>query len=409
MSAAASFGRVDGENNVYVTDAGVERKVGQYPNVSPEEALAYFTRKFADLEAQVRILEQRVKNKVDSHNLKQAVAKLTKELEEPKAVGDLVTLRSRLSNLLPQVEELEQSRQEASKESQAQALAARESIAAAAERIAGQDSAKTNWKASSADLAKLFEQWQELQKSGPKVNRAEADLIWKRFSTARTKFESGKRAYFATLDAINKQARARKNDIVERAEKLIEQGASAVVEYKKLIDEWKAAGRTPGKSDDALWARLKAAGDAIYAAKSEQIAVENVEYEANLKVKLALLDEAKSIDPEKDLAKAKDQLREISARWEKAGKVPREKVREVEDRLRAIENRVKAVEAEQWRKSDPAVIARNESVANQIKDSIAKLEVELKAAEASKNSKKIDEAKAALEARKAWLAVVSAS
>ena len=409
MSATASFGRVDGDNNVYVTDAGVERQVGQYPNVSPEEAMAYFTRKFADLEAQVRILEQRVKNKVDSHNLKQAVAKLTKELEEPKVVGDLASLRARLSNLLPQVEELEQSRQEASKESQAQALAAREAIAIEAERVAGQDTARINWKASSAELAKLFEKWQELQKAGVKVNRAEADLIWKRFSAARTKFESGKRAYFATLDASNKQARARKNDIVERAEKLVEQGASAVGDYKKLIDEWKAAGRTPGKSDDALWARLKAAGDAVYAAKSEQVAVENVEFEANLKVKLALLEEAKSIDPEKDLAKAKDQLREISARWEKAGKVPRDKVREVEDKLRAIESRVKAVEAEQWRKSDPAVIARNESVANQIKDSIAKLEVELKAAEASNNSKKIDEAKAALEARKAWLAVVSAS
>jgi len=409
VSATASFGRVDGDNNVYVTDAGVERQVGQYPNVSPEEAMAYFTRKFADLEAQVRILEQRVKNKVDSHNLKQAVAKLTKELEEPKVVGDLASLRARLSNLLPQVEELEQSRQEASKESQAQALAAREAIAIEAERVAGQDTARINWKASSAELAKLFEKWQELQKAGVKVNRAEADLIWKRFSAARTKFESGKRAYFATLDASNKQARARKNDIVERAEKLVEQGASAVGDYKKLIDEWKAAGRTPGKSDDALWARLKAAGDAVYAAKSEQVAVENVEFEANLKVKLALLEEAKSIDPEKDLAKAKDQLREISARWEKAGKVPRDKVREVEDKLRAIESRVKAVEAEQWRKSDPAVIARNESVANQIKDSIAKLEVELKAAEASNNSKKIDEAKAALEARKAWLAVVSAS
>ena len=408
MSAASSFGRVDGDNNVFVTDRGTERKVGQYPNVSAEEALGYFVRKFNDLEIQVRNLEQRVKNKVDSHGLKAAVLKLTKELEAPNVVGDLEALRTRIAALEPQIEALEQGRQEATKEQQAQAIAARNSIADSAEKLANQDSSKINWKVSSAEFAKLFEQWQELQKGGVKVNKAESDLIWKRFSAARTKFEAGKRSYFATLDAANKQARLKKNSIVEEAEKLVDKGAEAITEYRKLIDAWKAAGRTPGKSDDALWARLKAAGDAIYAAKAEQVAVDNVEFEANLKVKLALIEEAQAIDPEKNLAQAKEKLRDISSRWEKAGKVPREKVREVEDKLRAIENRVKAVEAEQWRKSDPAVIARNESVANQIKESIAKLEAELGKAKASKDAKKIAEAEAALEARKAWLAVVSA-
>lgn len=408
MSAASSFGRVDGDNNVFVTDRGTERKVGQYPNVSAEEALGYFVRKFDDLEIQVRNLEQRVKNKVDSHGLKAAVLKLTKELEAPNVVGDLEALRTRIAALEPQIELLEQGRQEATKEQQAQAIAARNSIADSAEKLANQDSSKINWKASSAEFAKLFEQWQELQKGGVKVNKAESDVIWKRFSAARTKFEAGKRSYFATLDAANKQARLKKNSLVEEAEKLVDKGAEAITEYRKLIDAWKAAGRTPGKSDDALWARLKAAGDAIYAAKAEQVAVDNVEFEANLKVKLALIEEAKAIDPEKNLAQAKEKLRDISSRWEKAGKVPREKVREVEDKLRAIENRVKAVEAEQWRKSDPAVIARNESVANQIRESIAKLEAELDKAKASKDAKKIAEAEAALEARKAWLAVVSA-
>ena len=409
MSATASFGRVDNENNVYVLDAGVERKVGQYPNVTADEALAYFVRKFSDLELQVRNLEQRVKNKVDSQNLRPALAKLSKELEAPNAVGNLADLRQRLGALEPLLEALDQGRQEATKEQQAQALAARNEIADSAEKISNSDFTKINWKSASAEFAKLFEQWQQIQKSGAKVNRSEADLIWKRFSSARTKFEAGKRSYFASLDSANKQAKARKNAIVEEAEKLVSKGADAVTEYRKLIDDWKSAGRTPGKSDDALWARLKAAGDAIYAAKAEQSAVENVQFEANLKAKLALLEEAKKIDPEKDLAKAKEQLRDISARWEKAGKVPREKIREIEDKLRSIENRVKSVEQEQWRKSDPAVIARNESVASQIRESIQKLELELEKATASKDAKKIADAKAALEARKAWLEVVSAN
>lgn len=58
--SANKFGRVDAENNVYVFELGSERKVGQYPNVSAEAAMAFFETKFADLEAQVRILEQRI-------------------------------------------------------------------------------------------------------------------------------------------------------------------------------------------------------------------------------------------------------------------------------------------------------------------------------------------------------------
>jgi hypothetical protein len=405
----SAFGRVDAENNVFVIEGGVERKVGQYPNVEPAEALAYFERKFADLEAQVRILEQRVANKVDSHNLKKTATKLAADLVEPSVVGDIADLRRRVAALDSKIEAVEADRAEASKEQVAEALAKREAIVAAAEAVANQDATKINWKNSSAQLTELFAQWQQVQKEGPKVPKAQADLIWKRFSTARTKFEAGKRQYFAGLDAANKAARGKKVAIVEAAEALVSKGADAVAEYRKLLDDWKASGRTPGKGDDALWARFKAAGDAIYAAKGEQVAAENVEYSANLAAKLEILKDAAKIDPSKGLAEAKNALREIQSRWEKAGKVPRDKVREVEDKLRAIENKVRDAEQEEWRKSDPAVQARNNAVLDQLHASIAKLESDLAAATAKKDAKKTKELTEALEARKAWLKVVEAS
>lgn len=405
----SAFGRVDAESNVFVIEGGVERKVGQYPNVTPAEALAYFERKFGDLEAQVRILEQRVANKVDSHNLKKTAAKLVTDLESPAVVGDLADLRRRVAALTPKIDAVEADRAEASKEQIAEALAKREAIAVAAENIANQDAAKINWKQSSAQFAELFAQWQQVQKDGPKVSKAVADQVWKRFSTARTKFEAGKRQYFAGLDAANKAARGRKNSIVEAAEALAASGNASVVEYRKLLDDWKASGRTPGKSDDALWARFKAAGDTIYAAKGEQIAAENVEYSANLAAKLELLKEAAKIDPSKDLAAAKSALRELQSRWEKAGKVPRDKIREVEDKMRAIENKVRDAEQEEWRKSDPAVQARNNAVLDQLHASISKLESDLAAATAKKDNKAVKELTEALEARKAWLKVVQAT
>ena len=402
------FGRVDAENNVFVTD-GTERKVGQYPGVSTEEALAYFVRKFEDLAAQVRILEQRVANKVDFHGMKKIAAKLAEDLKEPAAVGDIADLRRRVANLDEKISALVSEKSEANKEASADALKARLKIAERAEAIANQDAAKTQWKTSGAEMTQLFEQWQALQKSGVKVAKADADSIWKRFSSSRTKFETAKRGYFAGLDAANKQTKAKKNSIVESAEALAAKGSDDIAAYRKLLDEWKNSGRTPGKSDDALWVRFKAAGDTIFSKKSETAVVENAAMEKNLATKLELLKDAESIDPEKDLGNAKKTLQSIQQRWEKAGKVPKEKLRETEDKLRAIEARVRKVEEDQWRKSDPAAIERSNSVSSQLEDSIKKLADALEKATASNDAKKIKDATEALDARKAWLEVVKAS
>lgn len=402
------FGRVDAENNVFVTD-GTERKVGQYPGVTPEEALAYFVRKFEDLAAQVRILEQRVANKVDSNGMKKIAAKLVDDLKEPAAVGDLSDLRRRVANLDEKIAKLVSEKSESNKEASAEALKARLTIAERAEAIANQDAAKTQWKTSGAEMTGLFEQWQALQKNGSKVPKSEADAIWKRFSSARTRFETAKRGYFAGLDATNKQTKAKKNSIVEAAEALAAKGSDDIAAYRKLLDEWKNSGRTPGKSDDALWARFKAAGDTIFSKKSETAVVENASMEKNLATKTELLKEAESIDPEKDLSAAKKSLQSIQQRWEKAGKVPKEKLRETEDKLRAIEAKVRKVEEDHWRKSDPAAIERSNSVTAQLEDSIRKLAEALDKAKASNDDKKIKDASEALDARKAWLEVVKAS
>ena len=402
------FGRVDAENNVFVID-GSERKVGQYPGVTTDEALAYFVRKFEDIAAQVRILEQRVANKVDSQGMKKMAAKLMEDLKEPAAVGDLADLRRRVGNLDSKISSLVSEKQEASKEATAEALAKRIAIADRAEAIANQDASKTQWKTSGAEMTKLFEDWQALQKTGPKVSKSEADSVWKRFSSARTRFETAKRAYFAGLDATNKQVKAKKNSIVEQAEALAAKGSDDVAGYRKLLDEWKNSGRTPGKSDDALWARFKAAGDTIFAKKSETAVVENAEQEKNLAVKLEIIKDAQAIDPTKDLAEAKKALQVIQQRWEKAGRVPKDKLRETEDKLRAVEAKVRAVEEDQWRKTDPAAIERSNSVTAQLEDSIKKLEQDLAKATTGGDAKKVKDATEALAARKAWLEVVKAS
>ena len=400
------YGRVDSENNVFVIDNGTERKVGQYPGVTEPEAFAYFERKYLELEANVRILEQRVKSGADPVSIASAATKLTTELLEPTAVGNIQDLRNRVAAVTPNIEKMRAEKSEANQKAVADALKVRSEIADKARALADKDPKKTQWKIASKEMTELFETWQASQKSGPKVPRKEADLIWKSFSQARTKFEANKRAFFAELTVVTKAARAKKADLVKKAEALVSKGADAAGDYRKLLDEWKLSGRSQGKQDDSLWEKFKAAGDAIYALRKETIAKESIEYSANYEAKIAIIAEAEKLDPTKDLAGAKKQLLLIQQRYEKAGKVPKDKIRETDDRMRAVEKRFKDLEQEQWRKSDPAAIERTSGMLSQLEDSIAGIEKDLAAATASQDSKKTAELSKALEARRSWLEVV---
>lgn len=403
---ATAYGRVDEDNNVYVMDNGTERKVGQYPGVSMTEALSYFERKFADLEANVRILEQRVKGKADAASIAKAAAKLAAELVEPAVVGNIQELRNRVASIAPSIEQLKKDKSEASEKLVSDTLAQRRDIAAKAQALADKDPKKTQWKSASLQMNELFASWQQSQKDAPKIPRKESEPIWKSFSQARTKFESNKRAYFSALTAESKTVRAKKTALVTQAEALVAKGSDSANEYRKLLDQWKLAGRSQGSQDDQLWDRFKAAGDSIYAVRKEVLAKEEVQYKANYEAKLLIIAEAEKLDPSSNLAEAKKQLLLLQTRYEKAGKVPKDKILETDDRMRAVEKRVKDAEQEHWRKSDPAAIERTNGVLSQLEESITKLEQELKAAEAANDSSKTQKAKEALDARRSWLEVV---
>lgn len=396
--ASNNFGRVDEKNNVYVTDSGTERLVGQYPDVSAEEALAFFVRKFEDLEAQVRILEQRVAAGInDSKNLSATHEHLVAECTEPKAVGDLSSLRFRLEALAAPIAETAAKAKAQREEAIATAMEQKEQIAARAEAIVSNLGA-VNWKKTAAEMTALFENWQKIQKEGPKVPKTQTDPIWKRFSQARAKFEAGRRQYFSTIDTKFKEAKQAKTELVKKAEALVSKGAEAASDYRSLQDQWKAAGRA-GKAEDALWASFRAAGDAIFAAKKEQDAELAVEHGENLKAKLALLEEAESIKVD-DLKQAKRHMSEIQAKWVKIGHVPKSDVRGVETRLRAVEARIAEAEKQEWKRSDPAAKARSSSLVTQLEEVIAGLEKDLANASDAKQKSSIQEQ---IDGRKALL------
>ena len=399
----APWGRVDEDGNVYVREAEGERVVGQYPDATPEEALAYFERKYVELAGQVSLLEQRVRGGAPAQDVAKAIAHLTTALADANAVGDLASLRERLQKLSGNVGELTQKQSAEAKEAVATALAEREALVVEAETLAAQDPAKAQWKQVTAQLDELFARWQTQQQDGPRLPKAESNELWKRFRAARSTIDTHRKAFFAELDSTHRDARSRKQALVDAAEKLAPKGAAAIPDYRKLLDDWKAAGRAGKKVDDALWAQFKAAGDVLYSAKAESDAVENVEFQANLEAKLALLTEAEPLLTATDRVAARDKLTGIQRRWDAIGKVPRDQVKPIEDRLRKVETAVRKLDEEHWNRSNPEKQARSEGLAAQLTGAIAKLETELAAAKAAKDTKRIAEAEEALAARRVWL------
>ena len=397
------FGRVTDDGTVFVTDDGVEREVGQYPDGTPEEALAYFTRKFADLEGQVALLEQRVRNGAPAADVARSATHLREQLANANAVGDLPQLRTRVDALGGTVSELTEQQQEEARAQLADAIAEREAIVAEAERLAAQDPKQIQWKQTSAAMEELFAKWQAHQQTGPRLPKGEANTLWKRFRQARSTLDTERRAFFAGLDAAHKDARDAKQKLIERAEALAPKGADGVPEYRRLLDDWKATGRAGRKHDDALWAKFKAAGDVLFQAKSEVEAVENAEFQGNLEQKEALLTQAEPILRITDRKEARAKLQGIQRQWDEIGRVPRDRFKQTEERLRKIEAHVRQLDDDHWAASNPAKRERNDGMLSQLNDVIAKLQAEVESARTKGDQRALKKAEEALEARRAWL------
>ncbi|WP_108252143.1 DUF349 domain-containing protein [Planctomonas deserti] len=399
----APWGRVDETGTVYVREGDGERVVGEYPDGTPEEALAYYERKFADLNGQVTLLEQRAKAGASASDIAKAVAHLTESVTGANAVGNLQALADRLQTLAASVSELTEKQSEEAKAQLDAAIAERTAIVAEVESLAAQDPAKAQWKQTTAQLDALFARWQKHQQEGPRLPKGEANELWKRFRAARTTIEQHRKAFFAELDTVHRDARTAKQGLVERAEALAAQGAAGIPAYRGLLEDWKKAGRAGKRYDDALWAKFKAAGDALYGAKAEVDARDNEEFEGNLQQKLSLLDEAETILTITDRAAAREKLTAVQLRWDEIGKVPRDKVKTVEDRLRKVETHVRKLDDDHWQRNNPETKARSEGLAGQLQGAISKLEDELAEARATGDARKIAAAEEALNARRVWL------
>ncbi|WP_053644080.1 MULTISPECIES: DUF349 domain-containing protein [unclassified Streptomyces] len=392
------WGRVDETGTVYVRTAEGEQVVGSWQAGTPEEALAYFERKYEGLVVEIGLLEKRVKTTdLSAKDATAAIEHIRHQVDEHHVVGDLAALSARLDKLVGTVDSRREERRAQKAKQADEARTAKEKLVVEAEELAQSE----QWRSAGERLRALVDTWKGL----PRLDRKSDDELWHRFSHARSAFSKRRKAHFASLDAQREDARKVKERLVAEAESLsnsTDWGATAA-RYRELMADWKAAGRAQREHEDDLWNRFRGAQDVFFAARGEVFAERDAEQGDNLKVKEELATEAEKLVPVTDLKAARAAFRSLNERWEAVGHVPRDARPKVEGRMHAVERAIQEAEEAEWRRTNPEARARAAGLTGQLQDAVEKLRKQIDAARAAGNDAKADKLSRELEGRQALL------
>jgi hypothetical protein len=389
-----AWGRIDADGTVYVRTAAGERAIGSWQAGTAEEGLAYYQRRYDDLAAEVAVLEARAAS-ADPKLVAAAVAKLNAALPEASALGDLDALGKRLAGVLEVVQRRFAERAEQRAAAAAAAVDSKRALVEEAERLA----ASEDWRPTGDRFRAIVDEWKAIRG----VDRKTDSELWERFANARREFDRRRRTHFAELEKTREAAAETKRRLVAEAEKLVEstEWTPTARRFRDLMNEWKTAGRAAREIDDELWGKFKAAQDTFFARRSETLSARDAEMRGNAEAKAALLAEAEQLDPSSDLEGARKRLRSIHDRWEKIGKVPREDMGSLEERLAAVERKVR--DAGETGRGRTLTVTESPLVIR-LRESVQKLEARLARARATGDEKLAAETEAALQTQQGWLA-----
>jgi hypothetical protein len=401
----AKFGRVGEDGTVYVITPTGDRAVGSYPGKSPEEALAYFVKKFEMAASEVALLAARIRSGAmvpsDAH---EAVNKLRVQITELNGVGDLANLATSLEKIPALISEHEgayqarKAAQNAEREARkVEAEAIKEKLVAEAESLID----SVAWKVTTARLKELLDEWKKAPRLDKKVDAA----LWKRFSSSRNKFDKRRRVHFSNLDSEQKKVASTKEVIVKEAESLANsrEWLNTAKRYKELMDQWKASGRGKKSADTALWNRFKAAQDTFFKAKNTDMDKRKNSMVENLSKREAMIVEFEALLPISDFKSAKNKFYDLMGKWQKIGMTDRKKRSTFDARIKKVEDEINELERNFQRKSDPSAKAQANKVVQGLAEAIENYEKQAAKAEAAGQTAKAMVAREAAAARRGWL------
>lgn len=398
-TSSTDFGRVENDGTVLVKmPDGSEKQVGQWAAGDPNDGLAFYIRKYHEIENELSLALQRLKEgKGNAEAVFKLIERVKTSLETPNFVGDISILSTKIEELqvLAAVKKAEFSAAKAiAKE---KAMEKRKQLVEEAEKLVN----SKQWKVTTQRFKEIVEEWKKL----PHGAKSEEQALWKRFSAARSAFDKTRRQYFSTLESGRKEASKIKSEIVTQAKAIADskEWNDTANKFRNLMAKWKSAPILERKEEQKLWKEFKLAQDVFFAARTAALSVLDEEHSKNLEAKKVLAEKAEKILPITDIKSARQALKPIQEEWSKIGHVSRKDKDKIEARLKAVEEAIRNAEKNELNRTDPAKSARAQSTMELIEAKLIKTEKERESALSSGDTKKAEKLALTIESQKMLL------
>jgi hypothetical protein len=398
-TSSTDFGRVENDGTVLVKmPDGSEKQVGQWAAGDPNDGLAFYIRKYHEIENELSLALQRLKEgKGNADAVFKLIERVKTSLETPNFVGDISILSTKIEELqvLAAVKKAEFSAAKAiAKE---KAMEKRKQLVEEAEKLVN----SKQWKVTTQRFKEIVEEWKKL----PHGAKSEEQALWKRFSAARSAFDKTRRQYFSTLESGRKEASKIKSEIVTQAKAISDskEWNDTANKFRNLMAKWKSAPILERKEEQKLWKEFKLAQDVFFAARTAALSVLDEEHSKNLEAKKVLAEKAEKILPITDIKSARQALKPIQEEWSKIGHVSRKDKDKIEARLKSVEEAIRNAEKNELNRTDPAKSARAQSTMELIEAKLIKTEKERESALSSGDTKKAEKLALTIESQKMLL------
>ena len=188
-----------------------------------------------------------------------------------------------------------------------------------------------------AVMAKEFQQIMEGWRQASDVSPGEGEQLWQRFKTAHDAVHPRAEAYRAAQDAERAEHLARKIALCEEAERLADSTdwLKTAQRITELQEQWKQTGPAPRRQERETWDRFRAACGRFFHRRRDDLAERKQAWAKNAKLKEALCEKAEALADERDLAAARETVRQVQAEWKTVGPTRRTRSETLWRRFRA--------------------------------------------------------------------------
>lgn len=185
-------------------------------------------------------------------------------------------------------------------------------------------SQSSDWNKATKEMSELMTQWKAVGTSGKDSD----DALWEEFNSARQAFFDRKHQNWEDMKAKFANALQVKQELIVKATAIAdsEDWQKTSVQFKSLMDQWKAAGSAGREHEDALWNEFNEARQKFYDKRNKHYEELREEYAQKYEAKKTLIEKAKEVLASEEYTRNNtEKMKLLSNEWKTIGSCGKEK------------------------------------------------------------------------------------